>query len=100
VKILAHLSITNLKTREKASLKQGVEEFRPDLALMYFVSVEPPTGKLVRWQLTPMQIKQMQLKQASPADVLWIRDVLNREGKPFGTSVEISPASTLSVKWE
>jgi len=57
----------------------GYERFRPDLVLMYFVSVDPATGKLVQLQMTPMQIKHFKVNRASSADALWLRDLLNRE---------------------
>ncbi len=77
----------------------GYEEFRGDLALMYFASVDPATGKLVRLQMAPMQIKHFRLNRASRADALWLRDVLNREGKALGTWVEIDPDNVLTLRW-
>jgi poly-gamma-glutamate synthesis protein (capsule biosynthesis protein) len=77
----------------------GYEHFRDDLALMYFVSVEPSTGKLVHVHMTPMQIKHFRANRASRADALWLRDVLNREGKPFRTRVEMNPDNTLTLRW-
>jgi poly-gamma-glutamate synthesis protein (capsule biosynthesis protein) len=77
----------------------GYEEFRGDLALMYFVRVDPSTGKLLQLQITPMQIKHFKLNRASRADVLWLRDTLNREGKRLGTRVELNEADTLTLKW-
>jgi len=78
----------------------GYEEFRGDLALMYFLTVDPSTGKLVQLQITPMQIKHFKLNRASRADVLWLRDTLNREGKRLGTRVELNKADTLTLKWD
>jgi len=76
----------------------GHESFRPDLALMYFVSVDPSTGKLVRLQMTPIQIKHFRANRASKADTLWLRDVLNREGQKFGTQVEMNQDNTLTLR--
>ncbi|HEY64622.1 MAG TPA: CapA family protein [Caldilineae bacterium] len=78
----------------------GYEDFRGDLTLMYFASVDPATGRLVRLQMTPMQIQHFRLNRASRADALWLRDVLNREGKPLGTSVEIDQNNVLTLRWE
>lgn len=77
----------------------GYEYFRDDLALMYFVSVEPSTGKLVRLQMTPTQIKHFRVNRASKADVLWLRDILNREGKKLGTRVKLNKDDTLTLQW-
>jgi poly-gamma-glutamate synthesis protein (capsule biosynthesis protein) len=78
----------------------GYEGFRSDLTLMYFVSMDPSTGKLVHMHMTPMQIKNFKANRASRADALWLRDVINREGKKFGTRVEINQDNTLTLKWE
>jgi poly-gamma-glutamate synthesis protein (capsule biosynthesis protein) len=77
----------------------GHEAYRDDLALMYFVSMEPSTGNLVRLQMTPTQIKRFRVNRASREDALWLRDVLNREGKRFGTWVELNADNTLMLRW-
>lgn len=79
---------------------RGYENFRDDLALMYFVTVEPATGKLVRLQMTPTQIKHFKVNKASRADALWLRDVLNREGKKTGTRVELNRDNTFTLRWD
>ncbi len=78
----------------------GYENFRSDLALMYFVSVDPATGKLVHLQMTPIQIKHFRANRASRADALWLSDTLNREGQQFGTRVEMNRANALTLKWD
>ena len=78
----------------------GYENFRDDLALMYFVSVDPSTGKLVRLHMMPIQIKHFRANQASRVDALWLRDVLNKEGKKFGTRVEMNQNNMLTLKWD
>jgi poly-gamma-glutamate synthesis protein (capsule biosynthesis protein) len=77
----------------------GHEVYRGDLALMYFVSTNPSTGKLISLFMTPMQVKRFRLNHASVNDALWLRDVLNREGKKFGTSVELRADNTLALGW-
>ena len=77
----------------------GYEGFRGDLSLMYFVSMDPATGKLVHLQMAPMQMKRFRLNWASGADALWLRDVLNREGKKLGTRVEMNQDGTLTLGW-
>ena len=78
----------------------GRESFRGDLTLMYFVTVDPSAGELVRLQMTPTQIKHFRVNRASRADALWLRDTLNREGKQFGTRVDISEDNRLTLKWD
>jgi poly-gamma-glutamate synthesis protein (capsule biosynthesis protein) len=78
---------------------RGHEGFRADLALMYFVSLDPATGKLVHLQMTPMQTRHLKANRASRADALWLRDVLNREGRKLGTRVEMNRDGTLRLMW-
>jgi poly-gamma-glutamate synthesis protein (capsule biosynthesis protein) len=77
----------------------GYEGYRDDLVLMYFASVDPMTGKLVSLHMTPMHIKRFRLNRASGADTLWLKNILNREGKKFGTGVEIIKKGTLTLRW-
>ena len=77
----------------------GYEDFRDDLGLMYFVSVDPSTGKLDHLQMTPTQIKHFRVNRATGADALWLRDTLNREGEKFGTRVELSGDNRLILHW-
>jgi poly-gamma-glutamate synthesis protein (capsule biosynthesis protein) len=79
---------------------RGYEQFRGDLALMYFASLDPATGKLVYLRMTPMQTRHLRVNRASGADVLWLRDVLNREGRQFGTWVELNQDDTFTLGWE
>lgn len=78
----------------------GYEDFRDDLTLMYFVSIDPSNGKLVRLQMTPMQIKNFKVNRASGSYILWLRDTLNREGKEFGTRVELIKDNILILQWD
>jgi poly-gamma-glutamate synthesis protein (capsule biosynthesis protein) len=78
----------------------GYEGFRDDLALMYFMSVDPSTGKLVHLRMMPMQIKHFKPNHASSADALWLRDILNREGERLGTRVEMNQDNALTLRWD
>ncbi|MBE9170515.1 hypothetical protein IQ238_24340 [Pleurocapsales cyanobacterium LEGE 06147] len=64
---------------------------------MYFATVESATGKLVNLQMTPTQIKHFRVNRASNADVLWLRDILNREGERFGTQARLNRDNTLTL---
>lgn len=77
----------------------GYEGFRDDLSLMYFVSMNPATGRLARLQMTPTQIKKFSVNRASTADANWLRDVLHREGNKLGTQVELTKDNRLILKW-
>jgi poly-gamma-glutamate synthesis protein (capsule biosynthesis protein) len=75
----------------------GYKHFRSDLTLMYFLSMDPGTGKLVSLRLIPAQIKRFRINRATFADALWLRDVLNREGRKFGTRVVMHPDNTMTL---
>jgi poly-gamma-glutamate synthesis protein (capsule biosynthesis protein) len=79
---------------------RGYEDFRDDLGLMYFASVNPSSGALIHLQMVPTQIKRFRVNRASRADTLWLRDVLNRQGKKFGTRVRTNPDHTLTLQWD
>jgi poly-gamma-glutamate synthesis protein (capsule biosynthesis protein) len=46
-----------------------------------------------------MQIKRFRLNHAVENDALWLRDILNREGKKFGTSADLQAGNTLALRW-
>jgi poly-gamma-glutamate synthesis protein (capsule biosynthesis protein) len=78
----------------------GYEYYRDDLALMYFTDMDPSTGRLVHLQMTPTQTRRFRVNRASGADVEWLRDLLNREGKKFGNRVARYEDDTFTLKWD
>ncbi len=74
------------------------ETFRADLGLIYFATLDSDTGKLVNLEMIPTQIKRFRVQQASTIDILWLREILNREGKRFGTSVQWDGNKTLTLE--
>jgi poly-gamma-glutamate synthesis protein (capsule biosynthesis protein) len=79
---------------------EGHEEFRDDLALMYFLRIDVPSGALVGLELVPLQIRRFRLTRASRTDAEWLRDTLNREGARFGTRVELADDNALRLRWD
>jgi len=78
---------------------RGYEDFRDDLGLMYFVGMDRLTGELVYLQMTPTRIKRFRVNRASKAELFWLRDTLNREGKKIGTQVELNEDNPLALEW-
>jgi len=68
---------------------QDYEEFRGDLSLMYFVTLDKATGKLVGLKMTPMQIKHFRLNYAQPDDAFWLQQVLDRESRKLGARITL-----------
>src|SRR5260370_41709889 len=56
----------------------GYEEFRGDLALMYFVELDSSNGKLISGRLVPMQMRRFRAGRASVADAKWLSNLLNK----------------------
>jgi poly-gamma-glutamate synthesis protein (capsule biosynthesis protein) len=78
----------------------GYEQFRDDLVLMYFPSMDPSDGRLVGFHMSPLQIQCFRLNRPSQEDAAWLRRTLSREGEPFGTWVESGPDTTLTLRWK
>ncbi|HEX6941166.1 MAG TPA: CapA family protein [Longimicrobiales bacterium] len=61
----------------------GYEEFRGDLVLMYFVTIDRTTGRLRRLRMTPLRIRNFRLEPASPSERAWLQRTLDRECRRF-----------------
>ncbi len=78
---------------------RGYEQFRSDLALMYFVDVDPAATKLAGVDLVPLALRRFQLTFAAHADADWLRQTLNRESDVFGVAVCDRPHGGLGLAW-
>jgi poly-gamma-glutamate synthesis protein (capsule biosynthesis protein) len=77
----------------------GHEAYRGDLSLMYFLSLDPANGRLSRLWMVPMQMRRFRLQRASEQDARWLCEVLDREGRPFGSRVVAGADGELEVHW-
>ncbi|MGC2518014.1 MAG: CapA family protein [Burkholderiales bacterium] len=77
----------------------GQDSFRPDLALMYFPTFDAATGRAVRCDLTPMQIRRLRVNRSCHDDACWLEERLNREGRQFGTRVERLADDRFQLRW-
>jgi len=64
----------------------GHEAFRPDLGLMYFVTLDD-SGELAEVEMVATQMKNFRLTLAPAADSQWLCRVLSRECDRFGTTL-------------
>jgi len=78
---------------------RGYERYRNDLGLIYSASIDPGTGELNRLQMTPTQTQRMRVQHVRAADVLWLRNVLDRESRKYGVQIEMADEGTLVLKW-
>lgn len=65
----------------------GYAEFRDDLVLMYFVTMDSATGRLSGLRMWPLQIRHFRLRHPSAVDRAWLRGTLDRECRRFGHRV-------------
>lgn len=77
----------------------GHESYRDDLGLLYLVRSDPSNGEFISMEMIPTQIKNFQITRPTKRDRKWLRLVLNREGKRFGTNVEWTDDRTLALAW-
>ena len=77
---------------------RGYEEFRGDLALMYFVELDSQTGQLVSARLVPTQMNRFQLKRASAPDARCLCDLVNKLGTQFGASVRLKKDNSMMLE--
>jgi poly-gamma-glutamate synthesis protein (capsule biosynthesis protein) len=75
----------------------GYDQYRGDLRLLYFASVEPDTGRLLNLRIVPMQARKMRLHRASLADSEWLRAVLNQISLDFSSGVYLAPDGILAL---
>jgi poly-gamma-glutamate synthesis protein (capsule biosynthesis protein) len=79
----------------------GYEDFRGDLALMYFVDLDSQTGQLMSARLVPMQMRRFQLERVSApdADAESLCNLLNELGAPFGTRARLNKDKSIILEW-
>lgn len=75
----------------------GSEEYRDDLRLLYFASIDPSTGRLSRLAMTPMRSRRMRLQHASAADARWLAGVMQEASRPFATAIRPEADGSLAV---
>ena len=74
------------------------EEYRSELVLMYFVTMDSSTRKLLCLEMAPFEIKRFRLQRATHQDATWLADTLSREGKPFGTQLRLNADDRLILQ--
>jgi poly-gamma-glutamate capsule biosynthesis protein CapA/YwtB (metallophosphatase superfamily) len=77
----------------------GHEAYRGDLSLMYFLKIDPASGRLSRLWMVPMQMRRFRLQRASAQDTRWLCEVLDRESRLFGSRVVAGADGELEVRW-
>ncbi|MEU9240983.1 CapA family protein [Streptomyces sp. NPDC048385] len=76
----------------------GHDSYRDDLRVLYLVSVEAGSGRLVDVRMVPLQARRMRLERVSPEDAAWLRATLDRHSREFGTRLDGSSDGTLTLR--
>jgi poly-gamma-glutamate synthesis protein (capsule biosynthesis protein) len=75
----------------------GKEAFRPDLVLLYFVTLRHTDGGLADLTLIPLRIRNFRLNSPTRKDAAWLCDVLNRESADYGTHLDLGADNSLTL---
>lgn len=78
----------------------GNELFRPELAVIYLPELDPASGRLLRLTLLPTRMRRFRVNRASAEEAGWLQQMLNREGRAFGTRVESNAGGALALRWD
>ncbi|GIH71286.1 CapA family protein [Sphaerimonospora thailandensis] len=76
----------------------GYEEFRDDLRLLYFATLDPATGRLTELRMAPLQSRRMRLCRATPDDVEWLCATLDEFSQGFGVDIRRAPDGLLTLQ--
>jgi len=77
----------------------GYREFRGDLGILYFPTVDAVTGRLLGLRLIVMTCKRFRLERAVKKDVFWIEGMLSRESRISGTALKLEDDLSLNLEW-
>ncbi len=75
----------------------GWGEFRPELVLMYFPSLDAH-GALLGLHLEPLRMRRFRLERARPGERAWLADMLRRESARLGTRLDLLPEVDLAME--
>jgi poly-gamma-glutamate synthesis protein (capsule biosynthesis protein) len=67
---------------------------------MYLPALEAGTGRLARLELVATQMNRFQVRRAADADARWLAQMLEREGRRFGTRPRLLPDGRIELQWE
>ena len=76
----------------------GHEQYRHDLRLLYLPRLNPISGELLELRMAPLQARQMRLHRASRRDAVWLRAVLDKVSRRFGSRIDLGSDGMLSLR--
>ena len=77
---------------------RGHEQYRHDLRLLYLPRLNPTSGELVELRMAPLQARQMRLYRASRRDAVWLRALLDKVSRRFGSRIDLGSDGMLRLR--
>ena len=78
---------------------EGREQYRSDLALMYFPVLEAGSGRLLRLAMAPMRRRRFRLNRPAAEEAQWLAGTVNREAGRFGAGARVGADGWLELVW-
>jgi poly-gamma-glutamate synthesis protein (capsule biosynthesis protein) len=78
----------------------GYDSFHPDLALMYFPTLDAGTGRLQQLTMRAVHRRKFRLDRATEEQTRQLAEMLAREGRRLGTGVERRADGTMILQWD
>lgn len=78
----------------------GYDAYRGDLALMYFPTFDPASGRLLGLVMTPTRTRRFRVTRATGADARWLQATLAHEGRELGTRPLQQPGGAFTLDWD
>ncbi|MFC5578253.1 CapA family protein [Lysobacter niabensis] len=79
---------------------EGQEQYRSELGLMYFPTLDAATGHLHKLELVPTRIRNFRVSRAGREDREWLLAMLRRECRVFGSDISASEEGAFVVHWK
>jgi poly-gamma-glutamate capsule biosynthesis protein CapA/YwtB (metallophosphatase superfamily) len=76
----------------------GHDQYRHDLRLLYLPRLNPISGELVELRMAPLQARQMRLHRASRRHAVWLRAVLEKVSRRFGSRIDLGSDGMLRLR--
>jgi poly-gamma-glutamate synthesis protein (capsule biosynthesis protein) len=77
----------------------GREEYRSELALMYFPVLEAGNGRLLRLAMAPMRMRRFRLSRPVAEEIEWLAATLDREAGRFGAGARVGAEGWIELLW-
>ena len=78
---------------------EGYADYRGDLSLMYFATLEAGSGRLLRLAMTPMQMQRFRLNRPPLSNVQWLTETMDREAARFGARAHMGAGGLIELDW-